>query len=144
MPTLKVNFKSPKQAKEFSKNFGVVGLKSTVEVKGSTVVITSKDKKTHEFVKQMVSDLKSEIKIEAILNRFVSTIIESSEQDATKCVELYDGSVVSVDADFARKFIRIHDSIHEECSSSSLLILATESSESFDKVIEFVNQKGKA
>ena len=55
MPTLKVNFKTPKQAKEFVKNFGVVGLKSTAEEKGNIVIITSKDKKTHEFIKQMVS-----------------------------------------------------------------------------------------
>lgn len=144
MPTLKVNFKTPKQAKEFVKNFGVVGLKSTVEEKGSVVVIKSTDQKTHEFVKQMVSDLKSEIKIEAALSRFVSTIIESSEQGATKCVQLYDGSVVSIESDFAKKFIHVHDSIDEELSSSSLLMLATESVESFEKVIEFVNQKRKA
>ena len=30
MPTIKVNFKSPTKASEFSKNFGVVGIKADV------------------------------------------------------------------------------------------------------------------
>lgn len=140
MPTLKVNFKSPKQAKEFSKNFGVVGLKSTVEEKGSTVVITSKDKKTHEFVKQMVSDLKSDMKIESTIAKMVVALVESKENASNVDVVLLDGSSVTVTPDFANQFMITHDKmvLDDAVISSTLLGLAVESKESFDRTSQFI------
>ena len=140
MPTLKVNFKSPKQAKEFSKNFGVVGLKSTVEEKGSTVVITSKDKKTHEFVKQMVSDLKADMKIESTIAKMVVALVESKENASNVDVVLLDGSSVTVTPDFANQFMITHDKmvLDDAVISSTLLGLAVESKESFDRTSQFI------
>jgi len=140
MPTLKVNFKSPKQAKEFSKNFGVVGLKSKVEEKGSTVVITSKDKKTHEFVKQMVSDLKADIKIESTIAKMVVALVESKENASNVDVVLLDGSSVTVTPDFANQFMITHDKmvLDDTVISSTLLGLAVESKESFDRTSQFI------
>jgi len=140
MPTLKVNFKSPKQAKEFSKNFGVVGLKSTVEEKGSTVVITSKDKKTHEFIKQMVSDLKADMKIESTIAKMVVALVESKENASNVDVVLLDGSSVTVTPDFANQFMITHDKmvLDDAVISSTLLGLAVESKESFDRTSQFI------
>lgn len=140
MPTLKVNFKSPKQAKEFSKNFGVVGLKSTVEEKGSTVVITSKDKKTHEFVKQMVSDLKADMKIESTIAKMVVALVESKENASNVDVVLLDGSSVTITPDFANQFMITHDKmvLDDAVISSTLLGLAVESKESFDRTSQFI------
>lgn len=140
MPTLKVNFKTPKQTKEFIKNFGVVGLKSTVQETGNSVVITSKDKKTHEFVKQMVSDLKADMKMESTISKMVSALVESKENESDIDVVLLDGSSVTVTPDFANKFMITHDKmvLDDVVLSSTLLGLAVESKESFDRTSQFI------
>ena len=140
MPTLKVNFKTPKQAKEFVKNFGVVGLKSTVEEKGNIVIITSKDKKTHQFIKQMVSDLKADMKIESAITKMVNALVESKENVSNVDVVLLDGSSVTVTPDFADRFMITHDKmvLNDTVLSSTLLGLAVESKESFDRTSQFI------
>jgi len=140
MPTLKVNFKTPKQVKEFIKNFGVIGLKSTVQENGNTVVITSKDKKTHEFIKQMVSDLKSDMKIESTITKMVVALVESKENASNVDVVLLDGSSVTVTPDFANQFMITHDKmvLDDAVISSTLLGLAVESKESFDRTSQFI------
>jgi hypothetical protein len=143
MPTIKVNFKSPTKASEFSKNFGVVGIKATVKVDGSTVTITSNDSKTHDFVKQMVADLKSEAKMEAVTTNFLKAIIESSSNESIVETTLHDGSTVSIEPKFASEFIKIHDSLSEDTGQSMLRTLAVESVDTFKKTKAFVAKEQK-
>lgn len=138
MSTLNVNFKSPSKAAEFAKNFGVVGLKATAKVDGSVVVVTSPDAKTHDFVKQMVADLKSEAKMESTMSRFLSSIIEASIHGEIVEVNLLDGSTVSIHPKFADKFIKVHDSMCEDTGQGLLRSLAVESADSFTKTMKFV------
>ncbi len=141
MPTLKVNFKTPAKASEFAKNFGVVGVKATVKVDGSSVSIMSKDSKTHDFVKQMVGDLKGETKMESTMSSFLLSVIGSANNEAIVETKLYDDSVVTIDPEFARNFIRIHDSLSSEDGQSMLRALAVESVDSFNKTKEFVAEE---
>jgi hypothetical protein len=138
MPTLKVNFKSPTKASEFSKHFGVVGINAKVKVDGSAITISTSDSKTHDFVKQIVADLKGEAKMESTTQSFLRSIIESATNDAVVETTLYDGSRVSIDPSFASNFIKVHDSLSEETGQQMLRILAIESEQSFNKTKEFV------
>jgi hypothetical protein len=141
MPTLKVNFKSPDKANEFVKHFGVVGIKAKTKIDGSSVSITSTDAKTHDFVKQMVSDLKSEAKMESIVLGFLDAIVEAANNSVVTEATLLDESRVSIDPEFATKFIKIHDGLSEESGQAMLRFLATESMDSFNKTKTFVTQE---
>jgi hypothetical protein len=141
MPTLTVKFKTPTKAAEFSKNFGVVGIKAVAKVDGSNVIVSTKDAKTHEFVKQMVSDLKAETKMESVCTGFLKAVVESANDNKTTEVKLYDDSLVSVDPNFAVKFIEVHENIEEETYQAILRSLAVESVESFNKTKKFVTEE---
>lgn len=141
MPTLKVNFKTPAKASEFAKNFDVVGVKATTKVSGSSVSITTKDTKTHDFVKQMISDLKGETKMESTMSSFLLSVIGSASNDAVVETRLYDDSVVQIDPEFARNFIRVHDSLNEESVQGMLRAVAVESIDSFNKTKHFVTEE---
>lgn len=143
MPTLKVNFKLPAKATEFVKHFGVVGLKATAKVDGSSVTITSPDAKTHDFVKQMVGDLKIEAKMESVMKNFTAAITESSINNTDTNVVLFDGSSVSIDPDFANKFIKVHDNLSEDFGQGVLRCLVVENTESFEKTKAFVAKECK-
>lgn len=143
MPTLKVNFKSPAKASEFTKNFGVVGVKATTKIDGSTVTITTADDKAHEFVKHMVADLKSEAKMESTIANFLSAIIEASESGVAKDAVLFDGSTISVEPSIAEAFVRTHDSMEEEFTQKMLCALAVESADSFKNTANFVSKKAE-
>lgn len=141
MPSLKVNFKTPAKASEFEKNFGVVGLKVKTKIDGSSVTVISADKKTHDFVKQIVNDLKGEAKMESVTASFLLSVMGSANNDTVVEATLLDGSVVSIDPEFARDFIRIHDSLEGEDGQTMLRSVAVESEESFNKTREFVAEE---
>lgn len=138
MPTLKVNFKSPTKATEFTKNFGVIGLKATAKVDGSVVVVTSKDEKTHGFVVQMVSDLKNEVKMESVISKFFFDIVEASTKSIIVEATLLDGSKVSIEPELATKFVKIHDSLCQDTGQGMLRALVVENTESYNKAMKFV------
>lgn len=138
MPTLKVKFKGPKTAKEFQKNFGIVGLDASIKIDGSSATITTKDKKAHDFVKQMVLDLKADVKMESAIKNLVNAIVESAERRDNVDLVLLDKSTVSITPICAEKFISFHDGIVDEDAGNILLSLAVESQDSFNRTMQFV------
>jgi|LakMenE01Jun11ns_1017448.scaffolds.fasta_scaffold9821468_3 hypothetical protein len=138
MPSLNVKFKGPKSAKEFQKNFGIVGLDASIKINGSSATITTKDKKAHDFVKQMVLDLKADVKMESAMKKFVNAIVESVETKNNVDLVLLDKSIVSVNPICAEKFISFHDGIVDEDAGNILISLALESQDSFNRTMQFV------
>jgi len=145
MPSLKVNFKTPKQSKEFMKNFSVLGLKgTTANEQGGAIIIKTPDKKSHEFVKQMINDLKADMKLEQVSANMVNAIIESNDSGENLVVKTLDGSEVIVTPKLSSEFIHLHDNIINEDNLSSVLIsLLIESKDSFEKTSNFVNKLPK-
>lgn len=137
MPTLKVTFGSPEKAKEFSTHFGVVGLKATAKADGNSVVVTSEDTKTIDFVKHMVNDIKSSVKMESVIERLLHTSTEAETTGQSLSMMLLDGSSIDIDPSFAKRFNEMRMDMSDE-SRSSLCAVMVESKESHEKAREFV------
>jgi hypothetical protein len=136
MPTLKVTFGSPEKAKEFSTHFGIVGLKATAKADGNSVVVSSEDTKTIDFVKNMVSDIKSSVKMESMIERLLTTLNEAETTGQTLSMMLLDGTSIDIDAPFAKRFGEVCEDMSDE-SRVSLCALMVEGAESHQKSREF-------
>lgn len=127
------------------KNFSVLGLKgTTANEQGGAIIIKTPDKKSHEFVKQMINDLKADMKLEQVSANMVNAIIESNDSGENLVVKTLDGSEVIVTPKLSSEFIHLHDNIINEDNLSSVLIsLLIESKDSFEKTSNFVNKLPK-
>lgn len=137
MPSLIAIFATPAKAKHFADHFGIVGLRAKVIQEDKTVTVMTDDFKSFEFVKQMVHDIREDVRVDRHIGRFITLMRESAVSGQPAKMDLLDGSAVTVGSDFARRFLVLHEKLGDE-ARRNISFLSVENGVSHNKVSQFV------
>lgn len=140
MPSIKAIFATPAKAKHFADHFGIVGLRAEIVQEGKSVVVTTEDAKSFEFVKQMIRDIREDFLADGRIARFLMIVREAAVKGSPVSFDLLDSSSVQVQPDFARRFLTIYEKLGDE-ARRKMCFIAIEGKQSHAKATRFVMDK---
>lgn len=136
MPSVTVKFKSNEAASDFAASLSIMGDKAAIEVNESTAVVSSDDPKAVRFVKHTADEMVESALWMTHANRMLSAIMECVSSNKSQAIKLMDGTNQTVTVRQAEALMSLHDRLNEE-NQGSLLILASESSDSYNHAVNF-------
>lgn len=137
MPSLTAIFATPAKAKHFADHFGIVGLRAKAVLEDKKVTVTTDDPKSFDFVKQMVRDIREDVRVDKHIGRFLLLMRECAASNQPVRLDLIDGSVKTIESDFARRFLVLHEKLGDE-ARRNITFLSVESGSSHGKVSQFI------
>ena len=131
-------FKSPREKKEFVVALSHMGVKKqNITQRGNVVLVKVRDKNTLQMIQTIAKDLKAVIKED---NTIISALIESYSTNSAVNFTLKDSSSIHILPEEAINVTRIHDSLSKD-NQIKMRELLSENKDSFDKVLNFCNNK---
>ena len=131
-------FKSPREKKEFVVALNHMGIKKqNITQRGNVVLVKVRDKNTLQMIQTIAKDLKAVIKED---NNIISALIEAYSTNSAVNFTLKDSSSIHILPEEAINVTRIHDSLSKD-NQIKMRELLSENKDSFDKVLNFCNNK---